>query len=411
MATKSVQLTKAMVELDTSSCGLVPASLGSTIRRILQTRRSQNNPPKHVESIRVYGDMILRLCTDGPGSCSEYVRVRQREIEDLYAENDLDYFGPNDEITGITTYETGSGSVFATTLANLSNEGEYFVWSMADHTGDFGPTSKKNYRMRWDEDYGGYSWPAGCWDDCSSPTGTRDCPAGACGDVCGDAIREYMGMFTYEEAQWVGDASLVVVDSHGEWYHHETNLDVAKLFVMDPAIAYCDESGATRKESAVWYSRDWYPTTDPDHDHQYGEVNTDWLLVTGCDSMGTDSEDLADLWEGWYVVLKSGVHGVGGFRNSSGWYSGEEYKDDGEALAQDLWDAFDTMPVSVAWRDVTFRDGDRDPWFITQEDCDCEDLRGCDSRMLEDYYWNRQSGPMDDLHDSEVTAYCVGWVE
>ena len=115
--------------------------------------------------------------------------------------------------------------------------------------------------------------------------------------------------------------------------------------------------------------------------------------------------------EGWSVLLKSGVHGVGGFRNPANWAWGSPGGEiAGEDLAEDFWDSLDTMPVGVAWIDTMYWDnGDlqRDPYYITQEDCNCEESLTCDSRFPGDFYWGRESGPMDDLHDAEVTHMCV----
>lgn len=371
-----------------------------------------NHPPKHIESIRVYGEILGRLCTSGYGTCTDYEWVKVRDVADLYADGYLD---PNDEVTGLYIHYAIDGSVFATSSMDNMGGSKYFLTSMTDATGTIGPTWKKNSHTEWSDEYGDINWPAGCFNQCNSNE-SAGCPAGNCGQVCSDAIRQFMGMYTYENEEWAADASLTIIGSHGEYAHSVNHDDVAKLLVMDCQTAWCNWDLSTEKEASVWYSRDWYDYNDtlPDHDHEYGRWNTDWLLVLGCHSLGhidTLFEFVAE--QAYDVLRKSGVHGVGGFRGPATFVSDQPDPapaiEEGESLAIALWNYLDRIPVSSAWLFTMASDG-RIPAYITSEDCVCTDPT-CVSRWDNDFYFGTQSGPMVDIRDAQVSSFCYNYID
>jgi len=370
-----------------------------------------NNPPKHIESIRVYGEITVQLCTSGYGTCTSYSAIRLREIEDLYGEGYLD---PNDEVTGIRVYSAGAGSVFALSASDSVNECKYFAYWMADTTGEVGPESKKSYWNTWSEDYGNYTWPGTCFDQCSS-NGDDGCPGAPCDQVCADAIREYMGMLTYEDRQWAADASMTILDAHGAFFNPEGEDAYTLLKVMHRNIAHCNHDGNEHIKASSWYSHDrpGWAAVLPDQNHEYGDWNTDWMLLLACKSM----EDIVNHpeilgWQVYSLLLESGVHGIGGFDGSPIMISRGAGETQGKERAIEFWDALETLPVSRAWLetmgDLTLGETeyDRDPGYITGEDCDCEEP-ACNSRMLSDYYIGKQTGPMPDIQGNDVTWRCA----
>jgi len=114
--------------------------------------------------------------------------------------------------------------------------------------------------------------------------------------------------------------------------------------------------------------------------------------------------------DAYYNVLRR-LNGVGGFRNEmwldTGTYESWKY--------EDYWDYLlrSNMTVSQAWVTAWSEDGsvwnweywcweERDARFLTLENCNCTQT-GCTSYMKNDYFFNVQTGPMD--QKSTLTGY------
>ena len=368
-----------------------------------------NNPPKHIESIRVYGEITVQLCTSGYGTCTSYVPVRQRELSDLYGLGPYgeDYLDPGEEVTGIRVYSAGSGSVFGISSVDVSQGTRDFCKWMADTTGEVGSESKKSSWVRWDE-YGANRLGL-CYDYCSNNWG--QCPEHWCRDLCSDVLWDYIGMTTQADREYAADASLTIINGHAGFSiddpYNRTYIDIVKQ-----STSHCAWNGHAVREASVWHSRDCVDDPDgclddngnsvQDHDHEYGHWNTDWLIALGCDTFGDDATSWTDVCEAYNLLLKSGVHGIGGFRGSE--LIGQIRTRKESAIL--FWDELGTYPVGTAWLN-TMHGGINHPGYISAESCDpCRITNpDCKIRRYSDYYIGQQTGPLADIQDGDVNCY------
>ncbi|HQN73458.1 MAG TPA: LamG domain-containing protein [bacterium] len=189
--------------------------------------------------------------------------------------------------------------------------------------------------------------------------------------------------------QYADNYNLLMLTGHGSFWMDDDET-LAKIY-----IPYSDDAYRV------------YFTTKSDLQFNYstnlGMQSTKWVEATACQSMGTSDFEWDDVGDAYYNVLTR-LNGVGGYRNNSYWggiNDTHNYYDHWDDLAKS------TKTVSKAWVDSWSEDfigdPDRDARFLTLENCNCTQTASCNSYMLNDYFFNVQTGPMN--QKTTLTGY------
>ncbi|MGI6394480.1 MAG: LamG-like jellyroll fold domain-containing protein [bacterium] len=193
--------------------------------------------------------------------------------------------------------------------------------------------------------------------------------------------------------QYADNYNLLMLTGHGFYYDINLNPKYKRHKQISVAIPYGDDGNGY----FLFFNdgNDFY-------DSRLGAQNTKWVEVTGCQTMGKNGVDWDDVGDVYYSALTR-LNGIGGYRNNSSWgcvWAGTDWGCDTHNY-YDHWDdlAKSTKTVSKAWIDSWSESSvvvgwDRDARFLTLENCNCTQA-GCTSYMKNDYFFNVQTGPMD----------------
>ncbi len=362
-------------------------STGYRVHRLYYTDENLFDNPilNNTEGIRIYGDLIVRLCLDSSTNCSSYVSIRQKSTPSLFYE-----FGSLN-VTGVKVYSPDGSSILVTMAGDLPQQAADFTDSM---TVEAPTATKKDFRP---------------WGSLSICNGDAFCGTGSeltCIQDIGSFMSELQTTSTSldwdAQTQGAGDASIVFLGAHGTWADGQ-DPDSASIWPMNSTQR---NPSCMSHEAVVWHSRDTVPGGF-DQTNRYGAWNTEWILTTACRSLGAIDTTWANVGDGWVAALKQGLHGVGGMHGLGYWRS-EFWDRGGGDIAGDFWDALVTMPVSAAWgttKEVFLGYDYREVSFLTGENCSCNDS-SCAARMDEDYHYLSATGPMPDLSGTQVSWTC-----
>ncbi len=190
--------------------------------------------------------------------------------------------------------------------------------------------------------------------------------------------RVYIGNHQKFE-KYADNYSLLMFNAHGDYNESDPSVEI-----WAPNCSYDDP---------VLFS-----SGDNNYSNKLGKFNTKWVQSVSCNSMGKSNISYSEVGDVYYNSLNR-LNGIGGFRNPA-YFGGSDDPTDYYDYWQDLLS--NSKTISKAWVDSWTQvwetswwdEWERDARFLTLEDCDCTQTE-CTSYMKNDYFFNVQTGPMD----------------
>jgi len=216
--------------------------------------------------------------------------------------------------------------------------------------------------------------------------------------VAGDTYSESVAHKFLENARV--NASNTRYYNHSDYFFYEAafnedkaqnqEIDNGDLLLIDTHNAW---NGTTTYSSVLGRSdRYQFHSSDSFEGGALGDYETDWLLTTGCDSIGKDDGSRPAVVNSYKQMFINGLHGVGGFRGLSCWpsgYFGGNYNDE----VDEFWNSVTNGgSIAQSWMNSFFMFGSshffgkgcaRFPGYISPGSCYKRD----GISYFSDYYW------------------------